>query len=272
MTLPKCYETHSLTAYTEILLIIDSLHALCTIPPPFSIAAYLFSLLSISPNLSLVAVYHTDVPLSSTGLNMTQSPPRSLLTSSDYAITPSAYAPGPLTLLTYLSTTILTTSALAQVLAKKAAQDRSFAEPVFGIEEEKDGLLTALYPQSTITDGSDQAWVLEMEHRRKSGRTGGVAKFYMPPLSDSLDAESQKPMMLDDHPSFHPNGKCPGTAEEGERSTFDLNLTDKQKRAREGVVLPYFDAQKVDGSSNEGGKILYDMGIEDDFDEEEDEI
>jgi elongator complex protein 5 len=40
-------------------------------------------------------------------------------------------------------------------------------------------------------------------------------------------------------------------------------------RDREGVVLPYFDAQKGGG---EGGRILYDMGEEDDFDEEEDEI
>jgi len=35
------------------------------------------------------------------------------------------------------------------------------------------------------------------------------------------------------------------------------------------VVLPYFDAQKGGG---EGGRILYDMGEEDDFDEDEDEI
>ena len=53
-------------------------------------------------------------------------------------------------------------------------------------------------------------------------------------------------------------------------STFSLGLTDKQKAAREGVVLPYFDAQK--GEGGEGGRILYDMGSEDDFDEEEDEI
>jgi len=36
-------------------------------------------------------------------------------------------------------------------------------------------------------------------------------------------------------------------------------------------VLPYFDAQKGEGAG-EGGRILYDMGSEDDFDEEEDEI
>ena len=206
---------------------------------------------------------------------MTQSPHRSALNSRYYGVTPIAYAPSPLSLLTHLSTTILTTSALAQILAKKAAQDRSLAEPVFGVEEEKDGLLTA-YPQPTTTDGSDQGFVLEMEHRRKSGRTGGVAKFYMPPLSPLNDAsrtESQKPMMLADYvPFFRPKGESPGNAEDDERSTFDLTLTNKQKRAREAVVLPYFDAQKVDGSGNEGGKILYDMGAEDDFDEEEDEI
>jgi elongator complex protein 5 len=54
-------------------------------------------------------------------------------------------------------------------------------------------------------------------------------------------------------------------------STFNLGLTEKQKAAREGVVLPYFDAQKGEGAG-EGGRILYDMGEEDDFDEEEDEI
>ena len=46
-------------------------------------------------------------------------------------------------------------------------------------------------------------------------------------------------------------------------------------------MLPYFDAQKLgsgigaggDGEGvGEGGRILYDMGSEDDFDEEEDEI
>lgn len=92
----------------------------------------------------------------------------------------------------------------------------------------------------------------------------------------------------------------------GEGGTFNLGLTERQRRAREGVVLPYYDAQRrvggggggggvgglgaggVGGSQGggdngsqgqvpagrigEGGRILYEMGIEDDFDEEEDEI
>lgn len=54
-------------------------------------------------------------------------------------------------------------------------------------------------------------------------------------------------------------------------TTFNLGLTDKQRSDREGVVLPYFDAQREEGMG-EGGRILYDMGEEDDFDEEEDEV
>jgi elongator complex protein 5 len=59
--------------------------------------------------------------------------------------------------------------------------------------------------------------------------------------------------------------------EEEMESTFNLGLTEKQRRDREGVVLPYFDAL-VDVGGGEGGRILYDMGREDDFDEEDDEI
>jgi len=59
-------------------------------------------------------------------------------------------------------------------------------------------------------------------------------------------------------------------------TTFNLGLTEKQKRDRENVVLPYFDAQKDGGAAGpgDGGRILYDMGTEDreDFDDEEDEI
>lgn len=54
-------------------------------------------------------------------------------------------------------------------------------------------------------------------------------------------------------------------------TTFSLGLTEKQRRDREGIVLPYFDAQ-TDIGAGEGGRILYEMGREDDFDDEEDEI
>lgn len=76
--------------------------------------------------------------------------------------------------------------------------------------------------------------------------------------------------LLEDHPQYRSPEQETDAGAEGEAGgTFELGLTDKQRRDREGVVLPYFDAQKGGG---EGGRILYDMGSEDDFDEEEDEI
>ncbi len=59
-----------------------------------------------------------------------------------------------------------------------------------------------------------------------------------------------------------------GDGEEME-TTFSLGLTEKQRKDRDGIVLPYFDAQTEIGAG-EGGRILYELGREDDFDDEED--
>lgn len=129
------------------------------------------------------------------------------------------------------------------------------------------------------------ALVVEMEHRRKSGR--GVKEWFFVPLREDhatptpkMSSGAKKPppggqeskiILLEDHPLWHPHRAAvtePGAEDDG--STFELGLTAQQRMDRERVVLPYFDAQKADGG--EGGRILYEMGIEDDFDEEEDEI
>lgn len=146
---------------------------------------------------------------------------------------------------------------------------------------------------------NDPQWgsVVEMEHRRKSGRTVSE-KFYIPrsvsPSSGTIDchlnvgnssggsarspsASSTAPILLDDHPLYRrsvPSADSgaqdlPKEDDELVSSTFDLTLTPKQRDDRAGVVLPYFDAQRGEGG---GGRILYDMGVEDDFDDEEDEI
>jgi len=117
--------------------------------------------------------------------------------------------------------------------------------------------------------------VLEMEHRRKSGR--GVREWYFLPPPQSATAQNpaakvvrETVALLEDHPQYRtPEPETAPGAEGEAEGTFELGLTEKQRRDREGVVLPYFDAQKGGG---EGGRILYDMGSEDDFDEEEDEI
>lgn len=140
--------------------------------------------------------------------------------------------------------------------------------------------------------------MFEMVYRRKSGRAVGEV-FFLGPSAPSNPANTaftssgssaaasstlrgtEKIMLLDDHPLFAAGGEEGGGVEgvraEDLGATFDLGLTEKQRRAREGVVLPYFDAQRKGrgeggDEEGEGGRILYEMGREDDFDEEEDEI
>ena len=109
-----------------------------------------------------------------------------------------------------------------------------------------------------------------MDHRRKSGRNIEETFFLPPPSS------KEKIILLEDHPLYRrsdlEDAKSAANEIATELSTFDLGITAKQRRDREGVVLPYFDAQKDGWGGGEGGRILYDLGVEDDFDEEEDEI
>lgn len=113
--------------------------------------------------------------------------------------------------------------------------------------------------------------VFEMEYRRKSGR--GVCDWYFLPRSGTvpLTRGRNTVILLEDHPLYKKPVMEDGEADDDDLdTTFELGLTDKQRKDRDGVVLPYFDAQK--GAGGEGGRILYDMDALDDFDEEEDEI
>ncbi|KAK2803841.1 hypothetical protein FQN50_006848 [Emmonsiellopsis sp. PD_5] len=263
------------------LIIIDSIHPLISRKRDggqVNLANYLSSLLApppppptptptaTLPSTSLIAIYHTDIPL----------PPKS-----------SPYTPSPLSLLTYLATTILTVHSLSHILAEKAARDRSLMAPVFGLAEEADGVIIGRanhshhHQQHQHHHGNHDTsgLVIEMEHRRKSGR--GVVEWYHLPPPSKIPAHQIKEVaiLLDDHPLYRRREEEEGAAgeagkegwEQEPESTFELGLTERQRREREGVVLPYFDAQKGEGPG-EGGRILYDMGEEDDFDEEEDEI
>ncbi|KJX98702.1 killer toxin sensitivity protein [Zymoseptoria brevis] len=231
------------------LIVFDSLNTLAA-----SESSHLPALLSsfIGPSSSILALYHTDVP------------------ESLHSGVRNAYSPSALTLLRYLATTIFTTHSLHHVLARKAARERSHAEPVFGLEQGVEGVL-----QGLGANGLD-GLVLEMEHRRKSGR--GVREWYFLPLrvQAASATSSIRPKeivtLLEDHSEYKSSEEIDhGTANtSGEAdTTFEIGLTEKQRRDREGVVLPYFDAQKGGG---DGGRILYDIGSEDDWDEDEDEI
>ncbi|TVY36742.1 Elongator complex protein [Lachnellula occidentalis] len=260
----------------ETLIIIDTLTNLATTHPAH-LPAFLSSLLT-SPATSLLAILHTDIPLPR------PRPP---------------YAADALTTLTYLATAILTVSSFAHVLQRKRARDRSVQEPVFGLWEKREGVLVGMRGE-----GETGGVVVRMEVRRRSGR-GVLEDFVLLPPSPPPSPLSSPPLpqiqppnlntkdklstvlLLDEHPLYtstplisqstqsttNPNAATEGETDDVE-TTFSLGLTDKQKRDREAVVLPYFDAQKEGGGNMEGGRILYDMGAEDreDFDDEEDEI
>jgi elongator complex protein 5 len=174
--------------------------------------------------------------------------------------------------MSYLATTIIKVHSLSILVAEKAARDRSLPAPVFGLAQETEGIVLGLKPVSKIKP-NERGVVLELEHRRKSGR--GVLEWYILPSGSSWVTPKtfrETVILLDDHPLFRKDLDLPPASDAGlSDMTFSLGLTERQREEREGVILPYMDAQRS-GASNEGGRILYDMGVEDDFDDEEDEI
>lgn len=231
----------------------------------------------------MIATYHTDIPI-----------PNS----------PSSYTPEPLTLLRYLCTTLISVYSPVHIFQQKRAVDRSLPLPCFGLEEGINGVLVGLGGNAQQQGQQQQreynheysinGIILELEHRRKSGR--GVQEWYfLPPLISSSISSSttssqykERITLLEDHPLYNPidnttqsqnqqntdddtnNNNSEGARREDDGLTFSLSLTEKQKMDRERIVLPYFDAQK-EGGGGMGGRILYVPGREDDWDEEEDE-
>lgn len=92
--------------------------------------------------------------------------------------------------------------ALHQVLARKKAREWSRIEPSFGLEEGVEGIV-----QGVGANGKEGV-VLEMEHRRKSGR--GVREWYFLPASQAAaDAEyggfgkkRETMILLEDHAEY----------------------------------------------------------------------
>lgn len=250
------------------LIIIDSLTTLSSIAQVpgsnLNLVAFLSTLLQPphpEKQISLVSVYHMDVPTP--------------VSNNSAAL--NAYSPSTLSLLTYLATTIIKLHSLSLLLTEKSANARSLAAPAFGLGEEVEGVVIGLKPKAWSNQSlkaEERGLVLELEHRRKSGR--GVLEWYFLPTASKVTSTTGPQAfreiitLLDDHPLFHRPQDEDMTEEELSGMTFELGLTERQRLERDGVVLPYFDAQK--GGGGEGGRILYDMGVEDDFDEEEDEI
>lgn len=207
------------------------------------------------------------------------------------------YDPPPPAVLHHLATAVLRAASLPHALARRRAEHRSLPAPAFGLDEAREGVLVGLRGGGGGVESTDSpaaapaaaaaAVVVEMELRRRSGRAV-VERFVLSPGGGGSGSSSSKAgapvaavgglSLLSDHPAFAApelGGAADQqhTEEDGglAETTFSLGLTDKQRRDREGVVLPYFDAQE-DVGGGEGGRILYEMGREDDFDDEEDEI
>ncbi|KAF8544441.1 Elongator complex protein 5, partial [Trichophaea hybrida] len=214
------------------LLILDSLNPLCS-SSPSSLAPFLSSLLS--PTTSLLGTYHLDTTLCLPPEASAQAYPDS--------------APHPVTLLKYFATTLITTHSITHMLAAKAARDRSLAPPQWGLDEGVEGIVVGLGASPP------EGVVLEMEYRRKSGR--GVNEWFFLPLREGLQKSVlpgsvlEKVILLEDHPQWRLSEqvKESGAKDEDEEpmSTFELGLTESQKKARDEVVLPYFDAREKVG-------------------------
>lgn len=214
------------------------------------------------------------------------------------------HAPHPLATLNHLATAILRVSSLRHEADRRRARDRSLPEPGWGLGEGREGVLVGLgrQPRKSGVGGGEEedGLVVEMELRRRSGRAVTETFVLVPSprlaatatttttQSASALTSPARISLLSDHPLFRKGGEEEGGGEggavnggggggggaddeNGMETTFSLGLTEKQRRDREGVVLPYFDAQ-MDIGGGEGGRILYEMGREDDFDDEEDEI
>ncbi|KAI1104301.1 histone acetylation protein 2 [Jackrogersella minutella] len=237
----------------KVLVVIDALNPLSQTFP--STLPLLLSSL-VTPAVSLVGVYHADVPL----------------------ILPRAsneYEPHPLATLSHLATAVLRVGSLRQAVARRRARDRSLPEPEWGLAEGREGVLVGLCGGGGGSErAEDGGFVLEMEMRRRSGRAVAETFVLVPRAAKVPSAkgklEASRLYLLSDHPAFRDPGEA-GAGDEEMETTFNLGLTEKQRRDREGIVLPYFDAQTEIGAG-EGGRILYEMGREDDFDDEEDEI
>ncbi|RPA81998.1 hypothetical protein BJ508DRAFT_376126 [Ascobolus immersus RN42] len=246
------------------LVVIDSLHPL-TLPnlPPDYLVPFLSSLLG--PTTTLLCTYHLSFP-----------PFDRLPQYKEY--------PTPLRLLKFLSTAILTIRSSTQALINKQRVDRCLAPWRFGWwdvdfgeedcdegdEVDEHGIP---WPRYRNSSGKPE-FIVEFEIRRKSGR-GMLGKVLMKKQSE--ESEKWEIEDVESIPGWVPDVASKGPAEQEEDdwsglTSFSLGLTEEQKKKRDELELPYYDAQKGLSGDKGGGRILYVPEDVDDWDDEEDEI
>lgn len=141
------------------------------------------------------------------------------------------YAPTIRTLLEYMATSVVRVLPSAETSAH-------LAEAPFNAFDFSGGLFNR------------QQFNIEVEHRRKSGRT--VRALF------SVDAESASFKPLD----FKAAAEQVDLAH---LTTFNLQLSEKQRADKDSVEMPYIEAQR----GGVGGAILYEYTEADDYDEDE---
>lgn len=117
-------------------------------------------------------------------------------------------------------------------------------------------------------------FVVEYEIRRKSGR-GMLGTVLMRKKEEG--GEKWDVCDVEELEGWVPAVAAKAMEEEREDdwsglTSFNLGLTEEQKRKREGLELPYYDAQHGKAGDSGGGRILYVPEDVDDWDDEEDEI
>jgi len=203
----------------------------------------------IDPAASVVGVYHTD----------------------QATLHDRSYHPVPLVLVDSAATAVIVVRSFEHILEERRARGRSREEPAFGVEQHIQGII-----QGVNANGLE-GLTMRVEHRQRTGKAIRESYYLLirphtsPPLTKLPGKIQEFITLLDDHPLLRPEfaAEVEKIREREENATFDTGLTDRQRRDRDGVVLPYYDAQS---GMSDGGRILYDMGSEDDFDDEEDEV
>ncbi|KAH3899304.1 related to Elongator complex protein 5 [Saccharomycodes ludwigii] len=219
----------------RILLIVDSINYINNTEITEFIQAI------FSPHTTLCVVYHKDIDENE---NHTNNP----LYHQKHM---QSYYPNTLKLLKYIATNIFET--FPNLDTNKYVAD----------EEELEACLNDKF---IVPRGLNnyQSYNLTLTNKRKSGRSL-IFEFVIDSkthsyinYSDYVRDRKQDRATISDT-SMNNQDMFNGL------TTFNLNISDKQKRAKEQVELPYLEAQNF----NSGGAIVYEFEKDDDYDEED---
>ncbi|KAK5778903.1 Elongator subunit IKI1 PWA37_001196 [Arxiozyma heterogenica] len=226
-SLPPTKHLSSTTTTSKSLVIIDSLNYLNNT----DLSQFIGSI--ASPSVTIIAIYHRDVPESL------------IFNQSDNDLLDNY--PSSLELLQFMATTILE---ISPILPNSVHDHHELSDmlEVFNIPR---GLNNSVFS-------------LLLVNRRKSGRSLKY-NFQIDSKKHEYILMNKKDNNTDTNNDNNSSGLETPEMLQG-LTTFNLTTSEKQKRAKEQVNLPFLEAQQY-GSS--GGAIVYEYEKDDDYDEED---